>query len=85
MMNLETRGSTAQTLNLDIAQCQRAEPKPGKAADSWTLAMRVRQYLFVSSHASRTRVSDTTLCSAVENHTKGESSTRDPLVLVLRG
>ena len=31
-------------------------------------------------------MSDTTLCSAAENHTtKGESNARDPLVLVLRG
>ena len=70
VMNLETRGSTAQTTTLALetsgstAQCQRAEQSPGKAADSWTLAM-----------------PDTTLCSAVENHTMGESSTRDPMVL----
>ena len=50
-----------------------------------TLAMRARQHRILSFHAACTRVPDTTLCGAVENHTKGESSTRDPLVLVVRG
>ena len=50
-----------------------------------TPATRVRQHHVLSSHAASTRVSGTTLCSAAENHTKGESSIRDPLVLVLRG
>ena len=43
--------------------------------------MRVRRHRILSSHAVCTRVSDTTLSSAAENHTKGESGTRDPLVL----
>ena len=47
--------------------------------------MRVRRRRILSSHAVSTRVSDTTLCGAVENHTMGERSTRDPLVPVLRG
>ena len=46
--------------------------------------MRVRRYRVYRSHAACTRVSDTTFRSAVENHAKGERSTRDPLVLVLR-
>ena len=63
-MNLGTRGSTAQTMNLGTGKRHTRDES-------------------LSSHAACTRVSDTTLCSAVENHSKGESSTRDPLVLVL--
>ena len=47
-----------------------------------TLAMRVR-YRILSFHAACTRMPDTTLCGAVENHTKGESTTRHPLVLAV--
>ena len=46
--------------------------------------MRVRRHRILSSHAVCTRVSDTTLSSAAENHTEGESGTRDPLVLAPR-
>ena len=50
VMNLGTRGSTAQTMNLAVVNS-------GGAA--WPLAMRVRQYRILSSHAACTRVLDT--------------------------
>ena len=86
----ETRGNTVQTRNLDIgkqrrtAQCQRAEPVPVMRKTLDPHNMRVRRHRVLSSHAVCTRVSDTTLSSAAENHTKGESGTRDPLVLAPR-
>ena len=84
----ESRGNDASTRNLALAnsgntaQCQRAEPGPGNAADHGPMPCECVKTAFELSCC--TRVSDTTLSSAVENRTRSESSTRDPSVLVLR-
>ena len=59
---LKSRGNTTQTRNLGIGkqrryrQCLRVEPSPGHAADTQTLAMRVRRYRVWSSHGLLTGV-----------------------------